>query len=200
MDTPMTPPIHDARSTPSTLQRGRRMTVALGVVLVVAGLGAIVFPLASSLAVALTVGVVLCAAGAIQMVWAFGHQRGTTIALNLVVALLWLAAGAYLLWRPLEGVFALTILTAACFFTEGVLKAVMALRLRPATGWGWLLFNAAIAALLGAMLFWQLPSSALWALGVLVGINILVSGFTLLMLPGLIDQWMREGSPVARGA
>lgn len=192
--------IQDTGLTASTWQRGRRRTVALGVVLIVAGLAAIAFPLFSSVAVGLTVGAALCAAGVVQAIWAFGHQRAFSIVLNLLVALLWIAAGAYLLWRPLEGIFALTVLTAACFVAEGVLKAIFAFRLKPVAGWGWFLFNAAISASLGAMLFWQLPSSALWALGVLVGINILFAGVTLLMLPGMIERWMHADGSVMRAA
>ncbi len=182
-------PIQDANVATSIWKRGRRMTIAMGVVLVVVGFAAIVFPLFSSFAVGLTIGVALCAAGVVQAIWAFGHQRWTSITLHLIVALLWLAAGVYLLWRPLEGLFALTVFTAACFMAEGVLKAVMAFRLRPVAGWGWFLFNAVISASLGVMLFWQLPSSALWALGFLVGLNILFAGVTLLMLPGMLERW-----------
>ena len=196
----MSIPIQDTHSMASAWQRGRRMSIALGVMLLAVGFAAIVFPLLSSIAVGLIAGVVLCIAGAVQVVWAFGHQRSTAIMLNMVVALLWLAAGAFLLWRPLEGVFALTVLTAVCFVAEGVLKAVMAFRLKPVAGWGWFLLNAVISASLGAMLFWQLPSSALWALGSLVGINILFAGVTLLMLPGRIESWARASGSSIRAA
>lgn len=169
-------------------RRTRRMAVALGVVLVIAGFGAIAFPLFSSLAVGLSVGVVLCISGMAQAIWAFGHHRWSGIAMNLIVAALWFAAGAYLLWRPQEGLFGLTILVAAAFMVEGILKATLALRLRPQVGWGWVMVNAVLALVLGVMLWWQLPSSALWALGTLAGINILFAGWTLLMLPGIVEK------------
>lgn len=183
----MTTIVNGSYSSSAAARRTRRMAIALGVVMIIGGFIAIAFPFFSSLAVGMYVGIMLCIAGVAQAVWAFGHHRWSGITMNLIIAALWFAAGAYLLWRPLEGVFGLTILVAAAFVIEGIVKAMLALRLRPQAGWGWVMVNAVLALVLGVMLWWRLPSSALWALGTLAGINILFAGWTLLMLPGIVE-------------
>lgn len=167
----------------STIKRSRNFMIALGVVMILAGFAAIVFPMVSTLGVTLSVGVMLIVAGIAQGVSAFSYPKWTGIILGLIVAALWLFSGLYLLARPLEGVFVLTIVLAAAFFAEGVIKTVLSFQMRPLTGWGWLLFDGVVSTALGVLLWWQLPVSALWALGTIAGINIIISGWTLVILP-----------------
>ena len=85
--------------------------------------------------------------------------------------------------KTLEAVFALTVLVAAAFVVEGAIKTVVSFRMRPLVGSAWVLFDGVVSLAVGVMLWWQLPSSALWALGTLAGISIVVSGWTLVMVP-----------------
>ena len=165
------------------IRRNRRSMVALGIAMILAGVAAILFPLVSTLSVVWIVGVTLIVASIAQSVGAFSYPKWSGIILGLLVAALWLMAGLFLLLRPLEGVFALTVVVAAVFLIEGVLKTFLSFQIRSLAGWGWLLFDGLITVVLGGMLWWQLPLSALWALGTLAGISIMLSGWTLVMLP-----------------
>ena len=165
------------------IRRNRRSMVALGIAMILAGVAAILFPLVSTLSVVWIVGVTLIVASIAQSVGAFSYPKWSGIILGLLVAALWLMAGLFLLLRPLEGVFALTVVVAAVFLIEGVLKTFLSFQIRSLAGWGWLHFDGLITVVLGGMLWWQLPLSALWALGTLAGISIMLSGWTLVMLP-----------------
>ncbi|WP_113911531.1 HdeD family acid-resistance protein [Roseovarius dicentrarchi] len=179
----------------STIRRSRNLLIATGIVMIVAGAAAIAFPYLSSLGVTVCVGLMLVISGIAQGIGAFRYPRWTGIAMGLIFAAFGLIAGGYLLLRPAEGVFALTIIAAAFFLAEGIVKAVLAFQMRPVAGWGWILFDGAASVVLGILLWWQLPSAALWALGVLAGIRIMVSGWTLVMVPIALGRALGMRAP-----
>lgn len=172
------------------IRRGRTMMIALGSVMMLAGFAAIVFPFFSSLGVVWMVGVMLIIASIAQSVSAFSFPRWGGVILGLVVAALWLIGGVYLLSQPLEGVFILTAVVAVVFLIEGVIKTILSVQMRPLAGWGWLFSDGIISVVLGGLLWWQLPSAALWALGTLAGISIMVSGWTLIMIPIALGRFI----------
>ena len=178
----------------SAMRRSRNLLIALGIVMVIAGIAAIVFPYFSTLGVTVCVGVMLIVAGIAQGIGAFSQPKWTGTLLGLIVAALWLYGGWYLLARPLEGVFILTVVLAAVFVVEGVFKAIFSFQIRPEAGWGWVLFDAVASIALGGLLWWQLPSSAIWALGVLAGIRIMIAGWTLVMVPIAVGRIFGGGS------
>ncbi len=181
------------------IKRSRNMMIALGIVMILAGIAAIVFPFFSSLGIVGMVAIMLIIASIAQSVSAFSFPKWSGIILGLIVAALWLIGGLYLLAQPLEGVFILTVVVAAIFVVEGVIKTVLSIQMRPLAGWGWLLFDGVISVVLGVMLWQQLPSSALWALGTLAGISIMISGWTLVMMPIALDRFL-GGSSSAKHA
>ena len=172
----------------SAMRQSRNLLIALGIVMIIAGGAAIVFPYFSTLGVTLCVGIMLIIAGIAQGIGAFSYAKWTGILLGVIVAALWLFGGGYLLARPLEGVFVLTVVLAAVFVLEGVLKAIFSFQIRPDSGWGWMLFDAIASFALGVLLWWQLLSSAIWALGVLAGIRIMIAGWTLVMVPVAVGR------------
>lgn len=165
------------------IKRTRNLMIGLGIVMIIVGLAAIVFPLISTLGVVWMTAIMLIIASIAQTIGAFSYPRWSGIILGLLIAAVWLIAGVYLLFFPLEGVVVLTVILAVMFLAEGVIKTVLSFRMRPLSGWGWLLFDGLITAVLGAVLIWQMPSAALWALGTLAGISIMISGWTLVMIP-----------------
>jgi len=90
--------------------------------------------------------------------------------------------GAYMISNIGAALATLMIVIAAFFIIEGITEAIMALQLKPARGWGWALFSGLITVLLGAMIWNQFPFSGDWAIGTLVGIKLVFSGWSLLML------------------
>jgi uncharacterized membrane protein HdeD (DUF308 family) len=172
----------------STVRQGRNRIIAVGIVMILAGVAAIAFPLISSLSVVWIVGVMLIVASIAQSVSAFSYPKWGGIILGLLIAALWLAGGLYLLMRPLEGIFALTVIVAVAFLAEGIIKTLFSLQMRPHAGWGWVLFDGVVSVALGLMLWWQLPSGALWSLGTLAGISIIISGWTLVIVPIAVSK------------
>lgn len=181
-------------STQSTFIRSRSWMVALGIVTILMGTAAILFPLFSSLAVAIVIAFAFVIAGIAQLIAAFSYPRWGVRILTFIIGVLCLAAGVFLSVNPVEGLFVLTIVIAAIFMVEGVLKTIYAIRMRPLPGWGWLLFDGILSAVLGLMLWVQFPSSALWALGILAGISILISGWTMVMLGVAIGEFIGKAS------
>ena len=100
--------------------------------------------------------------------------------------------GVFLLARPLIGLAALTMVLAAFFFADGIIEVVYAFKLRPVKGWGWMLFSGIVAGLLGVLIMYQWPVSGAWAIGVLVGVRLIFTGWSVIALGsfarGAIDE------------
>jgi len=95
---------------------------------------------------------------------------------------LYLIAGGWLALFPLTGIVTLTVFLAALFIAQGVFEGLMAFRMRPAAGWLWMLIAAIAAFAVGVLIIAHLPSSAAWAIGLLVGIKLIMSGWAYLFL------------------
>lgn len=164
------------------IARHRGWFIFLGLLLIVAGASAIAFPILGTLAVEVWTAVAFAIAGVAQTVHAFAARTWGGFLLGLLVGLLYLAAGIVLWINPLGGAVALTVLLAAVLVVDGILRAILAFQIRPRSGWSWLLIGAIVGIILGVMIWQQLPSSALWVLGLLLGINLMFSGLAFLML------------------
>jgi uncharacterized membrane protein HdeD (DUF308 family) len=170
--------------------------LALGVLLVLAGAAAIAFPFLSTLAAKFALGWLFLLAGLVNVVHAFATRGWRAFALNLLIGLLFLAAGGYLVVFPLGGIVTLTILIAALFIAEGYLEIMMAVRLQPDPGWAWVLLSGVLAVAAGILIGLELPDSSAWTLGLLTGINLLASGLSFLVL-ALSSQGARQRAATA---
>jgi len=101
---------------------------------------------------------------------------------ELLLGVLYILGGAYLLFHPLAGLASLTLALAIYLFVKGLLEFFLSLRLRPMPGSGWLLFDGIISVILAVMIWRTWPSSSEWVIGTLVGISILFSGVSRLVL------------------
>jgi len=140
------------------------------------------WPFVTGTAVTIFVGVLMIAAGITRGIFAFRAQsfgRGLLMfLLGAVIAL----GGVLLLARPLIGLASLTIVLAAFFFADGIIEAVYAFQLRPVQGWGWLLSSGIASVLLGFLIMYQWPVSGRWAIGVLVGVRLVFTGWPIIAL------------------
>jgi uncharacterized membrane protein HdeD (DUF308 family) len=156
--------------------------IFLSVLLIVAGAAAIAFPVLSTIAVEIWTAIVFAIAGVAQTIHAFAARSWGGFFWGLLVGFLYLAAGLVLWRNPIAGVVTLTVFLAAVLVVDGVFRSVLAFQIRPRPGWFWLLLGGLVGIVLGVMIWQHLPSSALSILGLLLGINLVFSGFAFLML------------------
>jgi uncharacterized membrane protein HdeD (DUF308 family) len=160
----------------------RTLFTLLGILLIVLGVLAIMFPLVTTIAAKKFLGWLFLIGGIAQVVHAFSTRSWSEFLLDLLVGLLYALVGAWLAFFPLTGILTLTVLLAITFVLQGGAQIGMSFRMRPHSGWFWMLLAGIIAILAGAMIVAGLPSTATWAVGILVGVNLLTSGWAYLIL------------------
>jgi uncharacterized membrane protein HdeD (DUF308 family) len=167
------------------VRRARRWVVAAGILSMVAGVVAIMVPAVASVTIAIFVGWLLIVTGVARAVHAVRSHRVTALAvLDAVLALL---VGGYLVVFPLSGTVTLTLLLGAWFFGVGALYLLNAWRARGRPGAVLSAVNGALAVVLGVLICVDLPSSAAWAIGLLVGIELMFWGIRALLLASLLE-------------
>jgi uncharacterized membrane protein HdeD (DUF308 family) len=170
-------------------------SVALGILLVVLGIGAIAVPLASSLAVAFWIAWVLIGCGVIELIYAIQTRAEGGILWKILCAAAYLVAGIYLLVNPLNAVAALALMLSIFLVVQGLFEVIMAIQIRPAPNWGWMLFSGALTLLLGGMLWSEWPGNSLWLIGLVVGISLISSGISRIMLSLVVRQAVQQETP-----
>jgi uncharacterized membrane protein HdeD (DUF308 family) len=153
-----------------------------GILLVVLGLAAIILPPLASLAVTIFLGWMFLISGVAGLVLTFWARQMPGFWWSLISAVLAIGAGIILLAKPVQGTLTLTIVVGAYFLAEGVATIMYALEHRRELSerWSWLLFAGILDILIAGMIITGLPGSAEWAIGLLVGINLLFGGATLI--------------------
>jgi uncharacterized membrane protein HdeD (DUF308 family) len=153
-----------------------------GILLVALGLAAMILPPLASLAVTIFLGWMFLISGVAGLALTFWARQMPGFWWSLVSAALAVLAGIVLLTRPVQGVLTLTIVIGAYFLAEGVTTIMYALEHRRELSerWSWLLFAGILDILIAAMIITGLPGSAEWAIGLLVGINLLFGGASLI--------------------
>jgi uncharacterized membrane protein HdeD (DUF308 family) len=167
-------------SAPSNLGSGK--SIAWAVLLIIFGFLAIALPLATSWGVVVIIAWLIILSGGSQFIHAFQSQGIGSILWKLLVAILYLIVGIYFLRNPLLGVAALTFALAIFFVVEGVVDLAAYFQNRSAKGSGWILFDGIVTLILGLIVWLHWPSSSLWVIGTLVGISMIMTGNTRLML------------------
>ncbi len=155
-----------------------------GVVLLVLGATAIVLPPLATLAATILIGWLFLVSGVVGLFTTFWMRAAPGFWWALLSAVLGIVAGAWLLAAPVTGAFSLTIILVAFFIIEGIASIMFSLdHKRELSGqWGWMLVSGVIDLVLAAMIFAGLPSTAAWALGLLVGINMVFGGSALIAM------------------
>ena len=167
---------------PDVLRENWGWFFALGIAMIVLGAMAIILPGLAGLTLALMLGWLLLIGGFVQGIHAFYSRGWTGFFIQALMAILYVVVGIMLLANPLQGLLTLTVLLAAFLLIEGVFRIVEAFQIRPAANWGWVLLSGIVSLLLAGVIWARLPGDALWVLGVLVGVNIIFSGCSMLML------------------
>jgi len=164
----------------TTLQS--KSSIVWALLLIAFGFLAIALPLATSLGVVLVVAWLIVLGGGFQFIHAFQSHGAGSIAWKLLVAVLYLVAGIYFLLNPLIGVASFTLALAFFFVAEGLMDLVAYVSSRSIGGSGWVLLDGIVTLILGILVWRQWPSSSAWVIGTLVGISMIMTGTTRLML------------------
>jgi uncharacterized membrane protein HdeD (DUF308 family) len=158
------------------------MSIVWGVLLIVFGMLAVGSPFLAAVAVNAVVAWLIVLAGVVHLTLAFSAHGAGSMIWKLLVGLAYLFFGGYVILHPVLAVASLTLILASLFLIEGVLNIVLFFKMRPMQGSSWVLLDGIITLLLGLMIYAQWPSSSAWAIGTLVGISMIISGITRVML------------------
>jgi uncharacterized membrane protein HdeD (DUF308 family) len=161
-----------------------RLFLTEGIVLLILGLAAVMIPPAATLAVAILIGWILLVSGVVGLISTFRMRGAPGFGWSLLSALVAVVAGVLLLARPLSGALSLTVVLTAFLIFEGVASIMMALTHRHgfSARWTLLLVSGIVDLILAAIIIAGLPGTAAWAIGLLVGINMVFGGSTLIAM------------------
>jgi uncharacterized membrane protein HdeD (DUF308 family) len=158
--------------------------LAEGIILVILGIAAIALPPIATLAFTIIIGWVFLISGVVGLFTTFWARHVPGFWWSLISAIIGIAAGVVLLLWPITGTLSLTLVLIAFFVIEGIVSIMYAIEHRnQLTGrWGWMLVSGIIDLILAGIIFAGLPETAVWALGLLVGINMLFGGAALIAM------------------
>jgi uncharacterized membrane protein HdeD (DUF308 family) len=172
-----------AQQTPSGIVRSAStLSILWGVSLIILGMLAVGSPFIAAVAVNAVIAWLIVLAGVVHLAVAFHTREAGSLIWRLLVGLAYVCFGVYLIARPVLGVASLTLVLASLFLVEGILNIVLFFRIRPLQRSSWVLIDGIITLLLGLMIYTQWPSSSAWAIGTLVGVSMIISGVTRVML------------------
>lgn len=155
------------------------LILVAGILAILAGIAAIVVPAVASVGMAIFIGWILVFASGVTLVDAFSGSTFSRTAFRVVLAVVTFGAGVYLLVAPLRGTYTLTVMLVLWFVAVGFTRIVVGIAEHGEPGWGFTVLNGAISLILGIMIARRLPESADWAIGLLVGIDLLFYGTTM---------------------
>jgi uncharacterized membrane protein HdeD (DUF308 family) len=157
-------------------------SLALGILLVIAGVVALVFPVIAAVTAAIYVGWFALIAGGIAIVIAVRTRTEPEFGWRLAVGVLYLAIGLMLVANPVAGAVSLALFVGALMAASGVVEIMLALRLKPHGGWGWLLANGILSIILAILIVIGWPLGSLVLIGYLVGFQIITCGIARIAL------------------
>jgi uncharacterized membrane protein HdeD (DUF308 family) len=152
----------------------------LGIVTIILGIIAIGSPLMTGSVVSAVIGIALVIVGILELVIAFVADSFKAGAVAFIGGAITIVAGGLLIARPVVGSAVLTVILGIYFLIDGIYRISLSFKVRPISGWGWMLFVGVISILLAILIWSHWPLSGLWAVGVLVGIRILFAGLGML--------------------
>ena len=161
-----------------------QLFLAQGVIMLILGVLAVIWPQISTIAVDVYVGWLFLLSGIVGLASMFLAQNVQAFLWMLLTAALSLFVGIVLLWHPVEGAASLTLVLITFFIVEGVFQIVASLSYRDIfpSQWGWMLASGIVDLILAALIIKGWPSTATWALGLIVGINLITSGAAIVMV------------------
>lgn len=171
------------RAVSGALKAHWRLFLFQGVVMIILGILAVCAPVAATLVVDVYIGCLLLVSGIVGLIAMFSAHDIPAFVWSLVTAALSVAVGILLIWKPAAGAMSLTFVLTAFFVAEGVFQTVISISYRDLMRgiWGWLLASGIADLVLAVIIIAGWPMTAIWTLGLLVGINLITSGWAIVM-------------------
>ncbi len=164
------------------LQNHRGLVIFEGILFTLLGMLAVALPGISTLSTELFLGWLIFFSGVIQAYRTFKTRSSQGFYGSLITSILYIIFGVLLVLNPIAGVISITILLALFFILEGISKIYFAFELRHFHQWGWFIVSGLLSIAMAVIIWAGWPSSAFWVLGLLVGINLIFFGLSLLSL------------------
>ncbi len=165
----------------SDFQKNWGWFLALGMLLIIAGTMAIIYDVAATLLSVLFFGWLLIITGGIEAVQSFWQPKWGGFFLHLMGGILAAVVGYHLVTSPAAGALVLTMVMAIYFLVIGLFRMITALAMR-FPNWGWVLLSGGVTFIMGVLIKSQWPTSGLWIIGLFIGIDMLFSGWSYVML------------------
>ena len=156
--------------------------IVWGVALIVAGIVAIVEPAVAAVATALLLAWLFLISGIIELIYAYQQRAHDGLAWKVISGLISLALGIYMLAFPIASIASLALLIGAFLFASGVSSVLLAFKLRPRQGWGWVLFDGVLSIIIAIMIASGWPQNSIDFVGLLVGFCLISHGIWRIML------------------
>jgi uncharacterized membrane protein HdeD (DUF308 family) len=156
--------------------------IALGIVFIIGGVVAIAAPFIATVLVTAFIGAAIAIVGIFQIIQAWSMRSWGGFAWQLIIGIALLVVGIDIWWDPLEGAVTLTLFVAIMFIVKGIFQLMLGFRMRPHDGWGWIVTAGVIAVVVGVLILLHWPFSALYLLGTLAGISLIMSGWSYIMI------------------
>ena len=177
----------------AAIAKGWGWLLALGIVSLILGVIGLGMTAALTIVSVIFFGALLLVGGVIQLIDAFRHSGWKSTFWHVLIALLYLVGGIILVGDPVGGSVALTLVVAAMLVASGIFRAVMAFQAKGVAGWGWLLFGAILSIVLGLMILASWPVSGLWVIGLFVAIELIINGWSCVIM-ALVGRRVAKGT------
>ena len=193
-------PAEMRRGIEETMQAHWALFLVQGVIMMILGVLAVIWPQVSTLAVDVYIGWMFLFSGIMGLATMFLAPSVSGFLWSLLTAALALVVGVLLLWHPVEGTVSLTAVLIAFFIAEGVFQIAAAVRYRNEfpESWGWMLMSGIADLILAGLLISGWPGTALWALGLLAGVNLMTSGLAITMAAVAARNLVKGASSATR--
>ena len=171
----------NTQSTIGIFKQAAGASIGWGIVMILLGILALFLPLATGIGVSIAVAWIIVFGGIAYMASAFAGRGAGSFLWRMLIGAVYILGGLYLAFNPGLALESFTLAMALMFFFEGVMETVLFFQFRTLPGSGWFLFDGLVTLLLAYLIWHPWPGSSIWAIGTILGINLITSGFTRLM-------------------
>ena len=170
-----------SQGTTDVLKEVAGISIGWALVMIALGFFAVFLPFATGIGISIVVACIIILGGIAYLAYAFAARGAGAFLWRMLIGIVYVVGGGYLAFHPGLALKSLTLVVAAIFLLESALEFGVFFQFRALGGSGWILFDGIMTLILALLIWYSWPSSSTWAIGILVGINLIVSGITWLM-------------------